>query len=174
MNRYIALFRGINVGGRNSLSMKDLAGILEDTGCVNIRTYIQSGNVVLDTDERSRAAGEIGARILEQHGFEPKLLMLDVKDFKTAIENNPFDTNNGKALHFFFLESEPEYPDVEKLEGLKTDSEEFELHRSVFYLHAPDGIGRSKLAGNVEKSMGVSVTARNWNTVLKLQEMASQ
>lgn len=91
-----------------------------------------------------------------------------------AINNNPYNTENGKALHFFFLESLPKTPDLDGLNAIRSDSEEYKLHNNIFYLYAPDGIGRSKLAAKVEKNLGVALTARNWNTVSKLFEMVKQ
>ncbi len=176
MNTYIALFRGINVGGRNILPMKALAGLLEDMGCENVKTYIQSGNVVLRNKEKqaNKIAGEISAKILENHGFEPRVFLLEISELQDAVENNPFDTEDGKALHFSFLDSYPENPDLERLMALKSKSEEFKLHKKVFYLYAPDGIGRSKLAEKVERCLGVPVTVRNWNTVRKLMSMVEE
>lgn len=181
MNTYIALFRGINVGGKNILPMKDLVVILENMGCKHVKTYIQSGNVVFQNRETQsdKIAREIGSEIAKWHGFEPTVLLLKKAELQLAIENNPFDTNSfenkqGKALHFFFLESYPKDADLKRLEAVKAKSEKFELVNNVFYLYAPDGIGRSKLAAKVEKSLGVAVTARNWNTVNKLLSMVMQ
>jgi uncharacterized protein (DUF1697 family) len=173
MNTYIALFRGINITGRNILSMKDLVKILEGIGCEKVKTYIQSGNVVFQSKKGKPGpmAREISSRILESHGFEPKVLLLKVSELRSAIENNPFDTANGKILHFFFLDSVPDKPDLEKLMAVKAESEEFKLHGKVFYFYAPDGFGRSKLAAKVEQALGVPATARNWNTVSKLVAM---
>lgn len=176
MNTYIALLRGINVGGRNILPMKDLVGILEGMGCEKINTYIQSGNVVFQSKEKqsSKIAGEISSKILESHGFEPKVLLLEIAELQDAIKNNPFETEDGKALHFFFLDSHPKDPDLERLMAVKLKSEEFSLNKNIFYLYTPDGIGRSKLAAKVEQCMGVPVTARNLNTVSKLTAMVKQ
>ena len=77
-------------------------------------------------------------------------------------------------MHFFFLESFPNTSNLEGLTAIKTDSEEFKLQNNIFYLYAPDGIGRSKLAAKVEQKLGVELTARNWNTVSKLSEMIKQ
>jgi uncharacterized protein (DUF1697 family) len=176
MNTYIALFRGINVGGNNLLPMKDLVKILEGLGCGQIKTYIQSGNVLFQIQKvwAGKIAGEIGSKILESHGFEPKVMVLEISELQDAIKNNPFPTADGKALHLFFLESLPENPDSAKLTALKSNSEEFKLHKKVFYLYAPDGVGRSKLAVSVEKCLGVPATGRNWNTVMKLMEMVKE
>lgn len=174
MNTYIALLRGINVGGKNSLPMHELASYFEEMGCEGVKTYVQSGNVVFQNrrklDERDTAI--IAKRILQAKGFEPKILLLTSAELGTAIENNPFPTDNGKALHFFFLESRAERPDIAQLESAKADTETFHLGDRVFYLHAPDGVGRSRLAASAEKALGVSATARNWNTVAKLIAMA--
>lgn len=176
MNTYIALFRGINVGGKNILPMKDLVEILEGMGCEQVKTYIQSGNVVFQRKKTpsNKLAGEISSNILEHHGFEPKVLLLEIAELQAAIENNPFKTEDGKALHFFFLDALPEHPDLERLMAVKSKSEEFKLDKNIFYLYAPDGVGRSKLAAKVEQSLGVPVTARNWNTVSKLISIARQ
>jgi uncharacterized protein (DUF1697 family) len=176
VNTYVALFRGINVGGNNILPMKDLAGILEGMGCEKVKTYIQSGNVIFKSGKQnsSEIAGEISANILESHGFEVKVILLKPEELQDAIENNPFKTSDGKDLHFFFLDSHPEHPDLERLMSAKAKSEEFKLSKNIFYLYAPDGIGRSKLAATIEQALGVPVTARNWNTVKKLIEMFEQ
>jgi uncharacterized protein (DUF1697 family) len=165
VNTYVALFRGINVGGKNILPMKDLVEILKGMGCEKVKTYIQSGNVVFKNDKQHsiEIAREISAEILESHGFEAKVILLDTTELRYAIENNPFKTTDGKALHFFFLDSHPEHPDLDRLMSAKAKSEEFKLDKNIFYLYAPDGIGRSKLAVKIEQ-----------NTVKKLIEMVGQ
>ena len=175
MTTYIALFRGINVGGRNILPMKDLVDYLEGMGCKNVKTYIQSGNVVFQADPiaTSKLAEELSSKIQESHGFKPNILMLKKAKMDRIIKNNPFSIKEGKALHFFFLDSQPQNPDLEMLNKLKSGTEKFELVENVFYLYAPDGIGRSKLASKVEKCMRVPGTARNWNTVIKLLSMTN-
>ena len=133
-------------------------------------SYIQSGNVVfhINHGKSSKIAEEISLKILENYGFEPKVLLLELADLHDAVDNNPFETKDGKSLHFFFMASHPESPDLEQLVAIKSDSEKFKLIGDVFYLYAPDGIGRSKLAAKVEQYLGVPGTARNWNTISKL------
>ena len=176
MNTYIALFRGINVGGKHILPMKNLVKILESLDCKNIKTYIQSGNVVfqIERTKSDNIAEEIGKNILKQFGFEPKVLLLDSGEFQEAVKNNPFETNDGKTLHFFFLSTPSEHPSLKKMAELKSATEEFQLTKKVFYLFAPEGIGRSKLAAKAEQLLGVPVTARNWNTISKLSSMIEQ
>jgi uncharacterized protein (DUF1697 family) len=176
MGVYIALFRGINVGGSNILPMKELKNLLEGLGCEKVQTYIQSGNVVFINDNiQRRALGRrISAGIRKQFGFEPKVMLLDKAELLDAVNENPYKTGEGKKRHFYFLDSLPENPDLDRLLALKSPSEEFMLKKNVFYLFAPDGIGRSKLAARVEQALGAAATARNWNTVSKLLSMIEE
>ncbi len=176
MRTYIALFRGINVGGNNALPMKELADILEGLGAQNVKTYIQSGNAVFMSAEKdtSRLSNKISREIKRRRGFEPHVLLLVLEDIERAVRQNPFPeaATDPKTLHAGFLASTPEEPNLETLENLKSNGERFYLIDKVFYLHAPAGIGRSKLAANAEKLLGVPMTDRNWRTVCKILEMA--
>jgi uncharacterized protein (DUF1697 family) len=93
-----------------------------------------------------------------------------------AVRSNPFPEaeSDPSTLHLYFLAASPENPDLEGLEEIKDDRERFFLGDDVFYLHAPDGVGRSKLAANAERLLGVPATARNWRTVRKVMEMADR
>lgn len=173
MATYLALFRGVNIGGHGRLPMKELVSLLEELGCRNITTYIQSGNAIFDTARRSRGklSSDISQAILQRFGFTPMVLLLTAAELKRVITHNPFPTGDGKALHVLFLAEPPAAPDLERLNALKTASEEFSLGDKVFYLYAPEGIGRSKLAMTAERCLGVSSTGRNWNTVRALASL---
>ena len=178
MNTYIGLLRGINVGGNNKLPMKELVTVLAGLGLHNIKTYIQSGNVVFQSErsDRNELAQEISSAIKQSHGFAPAILLLDVAEFQAAIEANPYPEGETepKSLHLFFLDAAPHSAKLAVLEQLKANNERFQLIDKVFYLHTPDGIGRSKLAESVGKGWGVTVTARNWRTVTELIKMATE
>ncbi len=178
MNNWIALLRGINVGGHNILPMKELKVLLEALGCRDIATYIQSGNVVFRHTESDAASLEatISGAIGESFGFEPRVMLLSVDEFTRCVRDNPFSQalQAPKTLHMWFLAAPAEDPDIEKMESLKAATEEFILTAKAFYLSAPDGIGRSKLAASVEKLLGVPATARNLRTASKLCEMTSK
>lgn len=178
MQTYIALLRGINVGGKHKLPMKELKTILEDLGSQNVKTYIQSGNVVLQNKEKNRPklSNRIATAIKDQFGFEPLVLLLELKEFEKAINSSPFPKaeSEPKTLHLYFLTKAVEKPDLEKLNKVKKENEQYELIDRVFYLYTPDGIGRSKLAEQVEKALGVSTSARNWRTVNKIMEMVRE
>jgi len=177
MTTLIALLRGINVGGNNPLPMKELSALLSGMGLRDVQTYIQSGNVVFRCDQKDKAAlaAKITTAIKAQHGFTPHVLLLDAKDLRKAMTGNPYPEAEAepKSLHLFFLDETPKHPDLKSLEAIKTGSEQFTLAGKVFYLHAPDGVGRSRLAARVEKLLGVPASARNWNTVCKLAAMAA-
>ena len=178
MKTYIALFRGINIGGHNLLPMKDLVLILQRLGLQKIRTYIQSGNVLFQCADRnaSQLADRISAEITKTQGFAPQVLLLLPKDLSKAITGNPFPEaeSDPKTLHVLFLLSAPKTPDLRKLEQIKAASERFELKGRLFYLHAPDGVGRSKLAASAERLLGVPVTGRNWKTVQEIMALAKK
>ena len=174
MATWIALFRGINVGGKNILPMAELRAELEGLGLENVATYIQSGNVVFRSGARS--AAKLQARIVDtvevSHGFRAPVLVISAKELERALRRNPFPkVTEGKSLHLGFLFTKPKRPDLDAVASLATPTEEFRLVDRVFYLHAPDGVGRSKLAARVEKLLGVEVTARNLRTARKLVEM---
>ena len=174
---WIALLRGINVGGHRKLPMAELRKLFADAGCTDTRTYIQSGNVAFRTAgaEREQLATRLADQIEEAKGFRPTIMLLTRDELDAAAEANPFPeaASEPKALHVWFLAHEPADTDFYTLDQLRAPTEQYKLHGTVFYLWAPDGIGRSKLAGRVERSVGVGATARNWRTVEKLREIAS-
>jgi uncharacterized protein (DUF1697 family) len=176
MKTYIALFRGLNVGGNNILPMNELVSVLQKLGARNVKTYIQSGNAIFQCEETNASllSIKISAAIKKSHGFEPRVLLLELEEMERAVESNPFPEaeSEPKALHLYFLEAIPENPDFDTLANIKSNRERFALKDGVFYLHAPEGIGRSRLAAKAEKLLGVSATARNWRTVSKIMAMA--
>jgi uncharacterized protein (DUF1697 family) len=182
MPTFIALLRGINVGGAGTLPMKELIAILESLGAENARTYIQSGNAVFEFDEKAAAnpagkkafAAKLTAAIDKKRGFAPHVLLLDASEFARIAAANPYPETEPehKSLHLFFLDAKPATANLKALEPLRSLTERYQLLQTVLYLHAPDGIGRSKLAANVERKLGVPITARNWRTVCKLLELA--
>ena len=176
MTCWVALLRGINVGGHHILPMQALRSLLEDLGSRQVATYIQSGNAVFchdesDADELSKI---ISDAIDRQFGFRPQVLLLTQAQLTRAVVANPYagTGHEPKTMHLSFLAEKANTPDLDGLEALRSDTEAFTLADDVFYLYAPDGIGRSKLAAKVEKLLGVPITARNWRTVNKVLDMA--
>lgn len=175
MQTWIALFRGINVGGKNKVSMTALATTLESVGCRAVRSYIQSGNIVFQASSRSKPnlTKKLEDASEAEFGFRPKILLLTEAEFRSAVANNPFTDaiHQPTSLHFFFLDSKPKSPDIDGISKLAIRSERFQLIDNVFYLHAPDGFGRSKLAAGAERKLGQPTTARNYTTIFNLSEM---
>ncbi len=176
IDEYIAFFRGINVGGNAILPMHDLVETLDGLGLKSVKTYIQSGNVVFQSADTNVAklSRKITAAIETRHGLAPHVLLLGIQELQAAMDGNPFPQGERepKSLHLFFLDSVPDDPDWGTLESIKAKNEQFKLDRRVFYLYAPDGLGRSKLAAKVEKALGVVATARNWRTVSEVLAIA--
>jgi uncharacterized protein (DUF1697 family) len=172
---WIGLFRGINVGGHNKVPMKDLVTLLCGLGLQEVRTYIQSGNVVFRGSGTAAALIEdIGAAVSRRFGFRPFLVLLDAKQLALAAAANPFPGAQARpqSLHLWFLEKAPGSASLKLLETLRAASEKSALRGKVLYLHAPQGIGRSKFAARAQGLLGVAGTARNWRTVTQLLAMA--
>lgn len=175
MNAYVALFRGINVGGKNLLQMGKLKQLLSEAGFSQVSTYIQSGNVLFKSEETDidKIVDNIRISVFSEFGFEPEVLVLQPEEIEQAILGNPYGESVSKpeSLHVGFLSEAPSNPDLQKLESIKKDSERFSLVGKYFYLSAPEGVGRSKLAAQSERLLGVTMTDRNWRTVIKIQDM---
>ena len=176
VNTFIALLRGVNVGGKNILPMKALRNAMENAGFGNVRTYIQSGNIVFESSEANRAtlASQVSRCIKASHGFEPLTHILSAAQLRQAIEENPYASRDVEAnqVHFYFLERTPSQGVLEQAQQLAANEEECAIIGSVFYLFTPNGIGRSKLAARAEKTLGVAATARNLRSALKILNLA--
>jgi uncharacterized protein (DUF1697 family) len=176
MQTWIALLRAVNVGGRNTLPMKRWVSLLEELGCNRVRTYIQSGNAVFQCEEKNalRLSDRIGRQIESTFGFLPLVVLVTLPEFERAMAANPFANaeSEPKSLHLCFLATPALDADLDGLDNARDPTERWELIDRVFYLHAPNGIGRSKLAARAEKFIGVPLTARNWRSVQKIVELA--
>jgi uncharacterized protein (DUF1697 family) len=174
MATWIALLRGVG-GGIRPLSMRELTVALEEIGLKDVRTYIQSGNVVFSSAKSAlRLAGEIERCIEKKFGFPSRTFVLSVPDVQRAAKGNPFPQADEKpqTLHLFFLAKPAKAAQLDAMNELKAKSEQFVLKSKVFYFYTPDGFGRSKLAARAERLLGVDATARNWRTVGKLLDLA--
>ncbi len=168
MEAYVLLLRGINVGGKNLLPMKYLITLLEVVGCVNVKTYIQSGNAVLQS--ATQPTDSIAKAIEGKFGFEPVMVVFEASQWVAAANNNPLNSEEGKSMHFYFPRDTLN-ADRNRLARLAATTEKYAIIDNVFYLQAPDGIGRSKLVAQIETCLGAPVTGRNYNTVKKILAM---
>lgn len=174
MTTYIVLFRGINVGGNKVVKMELLRAMLGELGFGDVATYIQSGNVVLTSDGPAAAvSAAIEGAFPGAFGFSSRPTVRSLDEWVRVIDEDPFAAvrSEGKQMHAVFVDEQPEAGAIEAMRSLAS-TEEMVLKDGVLYLYTPDGFGRSKVAESLEKLLKVPLTARNWNTVLKLREMA--
>ncbi len=175
MTTYIVLFRGINVGGNKVVKMETLRTVLNKAGFADVKTYIQSGNLILTSNQTARRVGEtISALFPTTFGFESRVSIRNIDEWNCMIAKNPYPGagDNPKSLHAVILDGDPSEAALAEFAGKAAESESFTLRNRVLYLYTPDGFGTSKLALALDKVLKVPLTARNWRTVLRLQEMA--
>jgi uncharacterized protein (DUF1697 family) len=173
---FVVLFRGINVGGRRVVRMDALRKALADAGFGDVQTFIQSGNVVLTADRPARVVATTVEKAFEEaFGFPSRPTVRSRAEWKRLIADNPFPeaATDGKRLHTALLDGAPAKDAIPALEALAA-TERIRLAKGVLYLHTPDGLGRSKLAAAMDRILRVPVTVRNWNTVLKLDELTER
>lgn len=166
--RWLALLRGINVGGHNRLPMADLRRAIEAVGGFEIATYIQSGNVVF-SGPSDLTAVQVRGRIAHLCNVDVPVVLIDKVAFEKAEAKNPFPTDDGKALHLFALWDELDDATVAALNGATRNRDAWDTWGQFVYVFCPDGFGRSKLAEAASKKL--SGTGRNWNTVERLSSM---
>jgi uncharacterized protein (DUF1697 family) len=174
VSNFVALVRGINVGGHNKLPMSEFRELLEALGCDGVATYIQSGNATFRHDRQAAELAElISDEIHSKYGFRVSIMVLTAGEFAAIVAANPFPAGDSdpKLPYVWFLGEEAVAADTKRMEEFAADSEKYRLTDSAFYLYAPDGTGRSKLAAGVERCLGVPATARNWRTVCKVGEL---
>jgi uncharacterized protein (DUF1697 family) len=171
---FILLFRG--VGGATQLPTAPLRAALTAAGFENVATYINSGNAVLrSTLSREKVIASVAKICETEFGFTKAIYAPTLAEWETLIDNNPFpDFGAGKFLHAAVLDENPPKDAIETLRTYAVGEEAIETVGKVAYLYTPHGFGTSKLAEKFDKGIGVANTARNWNTVLKLQELAQK
>lgn len=175
MPAYIILFRG--VGGPTQLPTAPLREALSAAGFENAATYINSGNAVLKSRlGRDKVISRIAAICRENFGFTKAIYAPTLAEWSELIANNPWPdaVTPGNLLHAAVLDDVPAKENIAALQALATDGNRFAVVGNVAYIHTPVGFSKSKLAEKFDKGIGVPNTARNWNTVLKLQEMAKK
>ncbi|EMF43018.1 DUF1697 domain-containing protein [Leptospira interrogans] len=174
MKTYIALLRGINVSGQKKILMKDLSSLFESLGFMNVKTYIQSGNVLFQ--DKNKNVKEliilIEKKIVEVFGFEVIVFIRSKEELKTIIQSNPFFKKDLNRIYISFLNEFKKNPDLTEIEKVKIKGEELIVQGKEIYFFSPKGYGVSKLSNNfLEKKLHVSATTRNWKTVVTLSEL---
>jgi uncharacterized protein (DUF1697 family) len=170
----VSLLRGINVGGRNMIPMARLRAIYETMGLGDVRTHLQSGNVVFWS---RRNPGEISAEVEtavhRELGLKIRVLGRTHVELGRVLRHDPFPHAEASRLIVFFLSARPPADIAERLRGAATAGEEIVVHGNELFLHYPDGQGRSKLTGGLVERGGIVATGRNWRTVARLHELTA-
>jgi len=176
--KYIVLLRGINVSGKNKLKMADLRAMLEAMNFANVQTYIQSGNIILETEEmpNTELAERIKAQIKTTFDYDVPTLALRVGEWREIFQNNPFLQKRNediKALYVTILAELPNNELVNTVKDFQHKADEFQIIGKNIYIFCPDGYGRTKLTNNFfERKLKVAATTRNWKTMTKLMELS--
>jgi uncharacterized protein (DUF1697 family) len=174
--RQIALLRGINLGPRNRIAMPELRSELTDAGFEGVRTYVQSGNIVLDGDATpAQLEQQIAEIISRAFGLDIPVVVRTREELARVVKLNPLEevATNPKRYQVSFLSGELDPDTVEKLQAAAAPSERFVAHGREAYAWHPAGVARSKLWTSLAgKGLGVTATSRNWTTVTALLEMA--
>ncbi|GAA4287325.1 DUF1697 domain-containing protein [Georgenia daeguensis] len=180
MTAYVALLRGINVGGHNRIAMADLREVATGLGHGDVATYVNSGNIVLTSDraDEEELGSELADAVRERLGVAPAVLVRPAAELEQVAAANPYRAEpDPKKVHAVFLPSPPDDGARRAVETAlaraadRGSRDEAEMVARVLYLHTPDGLGRSVLAELLSRGVTRSGTARNWATVTKLLEM---
>jgi uncharacterized protein (DUF1697 family) len=169
---FAALLRGVNVGGRGKLPMPELVKAFESLGHTDVRSYIQSGNVVFRSTvaDAAKVSAALERAIAEQFGLETRVLLRTHGELEKVASGSPFD----ESVHVVFLDGEPKPAAVASLDPARSPGDRLEVAGREIYLSLANGAGRTKLTLDwLERRLGVAGTQRNWNTVLKLVELTA-
>lgn len=177
METWIALLRGVNVGGNKKLPMADFRNLLSGLGFTNVATYIQSGNAVFQAAGRASDIGKrIETAVSERFGFHSDTFVLSLDRLDKALAANPFPlaADDPKTLHLFFLEQPNQDLDGGAMRALLLPGQDFALSNGVFYLYSPDGLSKCPLADKLGRFLSGSMTGRNLRSCLKIAELAGR
>ena len=179
--KYISILRGINVSGQKKIKMLDLKSLYESLGFHNVETYIQSGNVIFDDNEKDKIdlKTTIEATINKKYKFQVPVEIRTKHEFKNIIHNNPFASidveENATKLLITFLSSKPSKINISNILKQVTPPEALVVNGQEVYLYCPNGYGKSKLSNTfLEKKLDVTATTRNWKSVHKIYELSAQ
>lgn len=179
MTVYIALLRGINVSGQKIIKMEHLRAVFEEMQFTQVRTYIQSGNVVFEAEEQDTSLLEkkIEQKIEQVYSFQVPVMVRTSRELELVVEQNPIDITELSAnekIYVSFLSQEPNAEAVQVLESFESDIDDFHVHGREVYILIRAGYGESLFSNNfLEKKLKVSATTRNWATVNKLIAMSA-
>ena len=179
MRAIIAMLRGVNVGPHNRISMQALRAMCGSLDWQGVQTYVQSGNLVFQCKDRNLGAlaKRFDAAFERAFGFHAPLVLRTAAEMRAVVVNNPFSKRKGiepGKLHVYFLTEELSPEARKQLETMKAGPEEIKTAGRELYVYFPEGMGRSKLPALIDRLLKKTGTARNWNSVTNLLEMAAK
>lgn len=174
MNTFIALLRGINVSGQKKILMADLRELLTAMGFGEVRSYIQSGNLVFTSDGTQRQIeAKIKEGIHEHYGWEVPVLVRTSDEIAQALHNCPFAEEKMKKSYFTLFQERPEDDLMSTFREMSFPREEFVIDPNCLYYYCEAGYGKAKMTNKlIEQKLKTRVTTRNYNTLTKLVELA--
>lgn len=174
MPTFIGLLRAVNVSGKNRLPMDGLRRTCEELGFTAVRTYIQSGNVVFES-ESVDCITRLEKAIESSFGFRPLVVSRSVTELRNIVERNPLPGVPSNRLVVYFLNRAPEPEEIAAVKEIELRPEEVHITGSEMYVYFPNGQGESKLpVARIEKALNARGTGRNWNSVLAILAMAER
>jgi len=174
MNTFIALIRGINVGGHKKIFMADLKLLFESLGFEQVTTYIQSGNVVFSSEKKVNLANKIAEAIEIKYGFKVPVLVKKGSELSETLSKCPFYDEKREKSYFILLKESPSQENIELTTGFSNPNEEFHIEGDCVYIYYAEGAGKAKMGNNFfEKKLKVIATARNYRTMTKLLALAN-
>ena len=177
MNTYIVLLKGINVGGHKKVPMAELRELLSKSGFKNVQTYIQSGNIILQSLEKNTQKIEVTIKkaILDSFGFEVSVLVLTRFNLKRIFDDSPFSEEKKKASYFMMLHDTPNDELVKEASEKVYEGEEYKIIKDCIYYYCEKGFGQAKFNVNFfERKLKTFATARNYNTMVKLLSLSAE
>ena len=182
MGLYLALFRGINVSGKNIIKMESLRKQMELAGYNSVKTYIQSGNVVFEAKETSKTDLSVAIELLikKEYSHDITVFVLDREDMNKVAANNPYATKDeleegSKKLYVTFLSGVPQKENIQKLYDAPIGDDLIEFKDNILYFKLAEKASDSKLSNNfIESKLKLRATTRNWNTTIKLLIMLEE
>ena len=175
MKTYLAFLKGVNVGGHHKILMKDLRELLNSIGFKDVKTYIQSGNIIFKSDIESNSLLEekILNVIKDKYNYSIDVVVKQPQDVQAILDNSPFDQSTTEKAYFILLKNSPSSQNIEQIKAIHYPDEEFFVTSIVVYLYCKKGYGRTK-CNNVffEKNLNVITTARNYKTLNKVLEIS--
>lgn len=177
MTTYIILLRAVNVSGKNIIKMAELKSHLENTSFHSVKTYIQSGNIILKSDLNKKEVEKNVSQLIKK-GFDldVQVFVLTEEELQTIIAHNPFpETYPPNKVYITILDHVPSKENMEKFSNIDLAEEQYVLTNDIFYFYVPEGMANAKLSNPfIENKLKVKVTGRNLNTILKLQNLTAQ